>query len=464
MPKTQTNNRMKIRMNIVLGFIVVVGFGILIGKLYEIQVIKGEFYQGKALAQQLRPTTIPAQRGAIYDRNMKTLAASATVWTVTLSPAEMVQGDNDAQLEKIADFLAPLLSVEREKIIAHGQKKNSYYEIIKARIEKDTADQITQFCLENKISCINLVEDTRRYYPYGSLASTVLGFTGNDNCGAYGLEAYYEKTLAGTPGMVVASKTAKSGNMPDSYEKMYQPVDGNAVVLTIDEVIQHSLEKHLETAVIEHQVGNRAVAVAMDVQTGAILGMATKNDFDPNNPRILVDPATIAKIESMPEGEARQTALGQAQFDQWRNKAISDPYEPGSVFKIVTSCMALDLHVVQPTGQYFNCPGYHIVAGRRKACWKAGGHGNIDFTQAVKYSCNPAFMMVGALIGAEKFNDYFDRFGLKEPTGIDLPGEAEGFFYPNFVELDKQSEEYLASSSFGQTFKVTPIQIITAVS
>ena len=466
MIQVQSSRRMKIKMNIVLALLVLVGFGVLIGRLYQLQLVDGEMYQAKALKQQLRPTAISAQRGAIYDRNMKTLAASATVWTVTLSPAELKDAD---QLSKIADFLAPLLGVEREKIIERGQKTASYYEIIKQKVDDTTADAILRFCDENKINCVNLVEDSRRYYPYGSLASTVLGFTTSENKGAYGIESNYEKVLAGIPGMVVSAKNAKSGNMPYSYDREYEPVDGNSIVLTIDEVIQHSLERHLETAVIEHNVNNRAVGIAMDVNTGAILGMATKPDFDPNEPNILCDPKALAEIAVFDEqiaaasGEEaerlkseRLDALGKAQFAQWRNKAISDPYEPGSVFKIITASMALDTEVCRPTGEYYTCPGFHIVAGRRKACWKAAGHGTIDFTQAVKFSCNPAFMMIGAKVGPRNFYDYFERFG------IDLPGEADGIFY-DYDTLAKETGEELASSSFGQTFKVTPIQICTAV-
>ena len=472
MIQVQSSRRMKIKMNIVLALLVLVGFGVLIGRLYQLQLVDGEMYQAKALKQQLRPTAISAQRGTIYDRNMKTLAASATVWTVTLSPAELKDAD---QLSKIADFLAPLLGVEREKIIERGQKTASYYEIIKQKVDDTTADAILRFCDENKINCVNLVEDSRRYYPYGSLASTVLGFTTSENKGAYGIESNYEKILAGTPGMVVSAKNAKSGNMPYSYDREYDPVDGNSIVLTIDEVIQHSLERHLETAVIEHNVNNRAVGIAMDVNTGAILGMATKPDFDPNEPNILCDPKAIAEIAAFDEqiaaasGEEaerlkseRLDALGKAQFAQWRNKAISDPYEPGSVFKIITASMALDTEVCRPTGEYYTCPGFHIVAGRRKACWKAAGHGTIDFTQAVKFSCNPAFMMIGAKVGPRNFYDYFERFGLREPTRIDLPSEADGIFY-DYDTLAKETGEELASSSFGQTFKVTPIQICTAV-
>ena len=473
-------SKMKKRMNIVLVVLIFIGFGILIANLYSLQIVDEKNYRISAMRQQLRPTTISAQRGTIYDRNMKTLAASATVWTVTISPEDI---KSEEELNKIADFLSELLDVDREMIMKRGAKEKSYYEVIKQRVEKDVADTITAFSRDNNIKGIHLVENSKRYYPYGSLASTVLGFTTNDNAGAYGLEAHYEKVLAGTPGMVVAAKNAKSGDMPYAYERQYAPMDGNSIVLTIDEVIQHSLERHLETAVIEHNVRQRAAGIVMDVKTGAILAMSTKPDFDPNQPNVILDPTAAAYIENIADDpavasmlaqitdeqkreealeSARKDALGDAQYAQWRNKAISDPYEPGSVFKILTGSMALDLGVTQPEGQYYHCPGFHIVAGRRKACWKAAGHGSINFTEAMKFSCNPAFMMIGAAIGPMEFDNYFERYGLKEATGIDLPGEADGIFY-KYETLAKESGEELASSSFGQTFKVTPIQLCTAV-
>ena len=459
--KPQTSNRMRIKINIVLAILIVVGFGILIGRLYRLQIVDGEYYQTLALKQQLRPTEITAQRGSIYDRNRKTLAASATVWTVTISPAEM---KDEEELELIADFLSELLDVDREKIMERGKKTKSYYEIIKQKIEQSVADQITQFCLDHEIKSINLIEDSKRYYPYGSLASTVLGFTGSENKGAYGLESYYEKTLAGSSGMVLSVKNAKSGDMPYSYEQRYEAVDGNSLVLTIDEVVQHSLETHLAAAVVEHNVQNKAVGIVMDVNTGAILGMTTQPDFDPNNPTEIADAAAAAYVESLAgDEEAQAKARQEAQFSQWRNKAVSDAYEPGSVFKIITGATALETGATQETGVYYTCTGSYTVAGRAKSCWKRAGHGVIDFTHAVMYSCNPAFMMIGEKIGAAAFQDYFERFGLRDPTGIDLPGEAEGYFYSDLVAYDAQSPEYLASSSFGQTFTVTPIQMITAV-
>ncbi len=458
-----TSNKMRLRLNIVIFLMAVAAMAVLIGRLFYIQIYEGEKWQGRAISQQMRAMQISAERGVIYDTNMKTLAASATVWDVIVSPAQL---KGPEELELIADYLSELLEVDREKIIERGQRTYSYYEVIKSKVEKDIADEINAFILKHRLNSVNLVENTRRYYPYGSLASTVLGFTGSDNNGAYGLEAYYNKTLSGLPGVRTSAKNAKGADMDFLYEQRFEPQPGNSIVLTIDEAVQHIVEKHLEAAVVEHNVEARACAIVMDVNTGAILAMATKPDFDPNEPRVIADPHVaeqLAQLKLEVDENEYLKALGEAQFAQWRNKAISDPYEPGSVFKILTSAMALDLEVTKPTGNYFYCPGFHVVAGRRKACWKAAGHGSIDFTQAVKFSCNPAFMMLGERIGAENFYTYFDRFGLLSTTGIELPGEADSIFYSMDL-LGKKSGEELASSAFGQTFKVTPIQLITAVS
>ena len=458
-----TSNKMRIRLNVVMFCMVFLATGILVSRLFYIQIYQGEFWQGKAISQQMRATQISAERGTIYDTNMKTLAASATVWDVIVSPAQI---DKPEELEMIADYLSELLDVDRDKVIERGQRTKSYYEVIKSKVEKDVADEISKFILEKRIDSINLVENTRRYYPYGSLASTVLGFTGSDNNGAYGLESYYNKTLSGVPGMRTSAKNAKGADMNYLYEQLFEAQPGNSIVLTIDEAVQHFVEKHLENAVVEHNVQERACAIVMDVKTGAILAMATKPDFDPNEPLVIADPSTVAALEALRaqvDDEAYRAVLGEAQFDQWRNKAISDPYEPGSVFKILTAAMALDLDVADPQASYYTCPGYHIVAGRRKACWKGAGHGTINFTEAVKFSCNPAFMMIGERVGPKNFYTYFDRFGLLDVTGVGLPGEAGSIFY-DIGTLSKTSGEELASSAFGQTFKITPIQLVTAVS
>lgn len=457
------SNKMQRRIQVILFCMAVVGFSILLGRLYYLQIVEGDKYQKLALSQQMRSTTISAERGEILDTNGKVLARSAQVWNVILSPADV---KDDAQLNQVADFLSELLDVDRQKIIDKGKNKKMYYERVKSKVEKDVADQITQFCVDNKITCINLEEDTRRYYPYGHLASTVLGFTGSENKGAYGLEAYYDKYLSGTPGRVVAAKNAWGSDLPYRYQQLYDAQDGCSIVLTIDEVVQHFLEKHLETAVTEHNVQNRAAGIVMNVKTGEILAMATKPDFDPNEPLVIADPKTAAALEELKKtatDEEYAKALQEAQFVQWNNKAVQEPYEPGSVFKIITAAGALESGAVHG-GDVFNCPGYHIVAGRKVHCWKNGGHGTITFVQGIMGSCNPTFMMVGEKMGAETFYEYFENFGLTEPTGIDFPGEADSNYHSMERLRDEGSGAYLASSSFGQTFKVTPIQLITAVS
>jgi len=457
-----TTNKMKKRINVVLACMILIGFTGLIAKLYYIQVVEGEKYQKMAINQQMRSTSISATRGTIYDRNMKELAKSATVHTVVISPNDV---KDETERELIAKGLSEILGVDYDKVINLSRKTGSYYERVKSKVEQEVADQVTQFAVDNDITAIYLEEDTKRYYPYGSLASTVLGFTGSENQGAYGLESHYNKVLSGTDGMVVSAKNAWGTDMPFRYQQMYDAQDGNSLVLTIDETIQHYLEKHLETAVAEHEIHNRAVGIVMDVRTGEVLAMATKPDFDPNEPLVLGDAKVAEEVAALnTEGneEAYKKALSEAQFAQWRNKAISDPYEPGSVFKLITAAAALETHTVEPYNETFNCPGYYVVAGRRIGCWKHAGHGTINFAQAIKGSCNPTFIQVGQRLGADNFYKYLDLFGFTSPTGIDLPGEADAYLHPLSVLQDKNMAS-LSSASFGQTFKVTPIQLITAV-
>ncbi len=494
---------MKRRMMICMTVLCVLGTLGLLVRLFTLQVVDAKQYQRDAAKQQLREADISPKRGAIYDRNMKTLAQSATVWTVVLSPSDIgTLKDKDGNVVRsadelrniIADGLSEILEVDREKIIEKSHR-NTYYEIVKRRVERPIADKVMEFASENNITCISLEEDNKRYYPYGSLASTVLGFTGSENHGAYGLEAKYDSVLSGTPGRVVSAKNAWGTDMPFKYEKMYDATDGNSIVLTIDESIQHFVEKHLETAVKEHNVQARATAIVMDVKTGEILAMATENDFDPNAPYTIADPniaqklelakagdkeaaiELINKIENMNKreeltakvesGEDYYAALlEQMQYNQWRNKAISDPYEPGSVFKLITAAAALDEGVVNPKTFSYTCSGSIQIANKRISCWKHAGHGTQDFTHIMMNSCNPGFITVGQLIGVEKFIKYRQAFGLQDKTGIDLPGEAgnAGLYHEIGLMGTKLPNVYLASESFGQTFKVTPIQLITAIS
>ena len=438
---------------------------VLIVRLFYLQVVQADMWKEKASSQQMYSTSITATRGNIYDRNMKTLARSVTVWTVFISPAEM----KEEQRELVASGLSEILDVDYDMVYEKSLKTWRYNETIKRRVDNDTADEVTAFIQENDIRGIYLTEESMRYYPYGNLASTVLGFTGRDGSGAYGLEAYYNKALSGTDGVIASVRNAKGTAMPFSEQQIYDAEDGQSLVLTIDETVQHYLEKHLENAVQEHEVQNRAVGIVMNVKTGEILAMSTKPDFDPNEPSAIYDTATAeALAEQLEEAggdeeklDAYYEALGEAQLAQWRNKAISDPYEPGSVFKLITASAALETGTVTGSTPFY-CPGYIEVAGNRIACWKAGGHGNLDFVGAIKGSCNPAFIMTGQALGAELFMEYLDKFGLYDVTGVDLPGEATSIMHSRETMLNENMAS-LSSASFGQTFKVTALELMTAV-
>ena len=441
------------------------GFAALIIRLFYLQVVQADMWREKASSQQMYSTSISANRGNIFDRNMKTLAKSVTVWTVFISPAEMEEN----QRELVASGLSEILDVDYDMVYEKSLKTWRYNETIKKKVDNDTGDRVTAFIKENDIKGIYLSEDSMRYYPYGNLASTVLGFTGNDGSGAYGLEAYYNKTLSGTNGVIASVRNAKGTAMPFSEQQIFDAEDGQSLVLTIDETVQHYLEKHLENAVQEHEVQNRAVGIVMNVKTGEVLGMSTKPDFDPNKPGEIYDPNIKEELDEMKEEagsdeeklDAYYEALGEAQLSQWRNKAISDPYEPGSVFKLITASAALETGTV--TGStYFHCPGYIEVAGNRIACWKRGGHGDLDFVGAIKGSCNPAFIMTGQALGAELFMEYLDKFGLYGLTGVDLPGEATSIMHSRDTMMN-ENKASLSSASFGQTFKVTALQLMTAV-
>lgn len=432
---------------------VLVGFSVLIVKLLKIQIIDSEDYQRQAASQQLKAIEISAKRGTIYDSNQNVLAMSSTAWTVCVSPVEIA---NDTQRDLIVSGLSEILGVSKD-FVREKCTGNTYYKVIKSRVNKNIAEEITLFASNNGIKAINLQEDVSRKYPYENFAASVLGFVNSTGSGAYGLEAYYNDVLSGTSGKVVSAKNAWGSDMPLGYDELYSSEDGNSIVTTLDDGIQYFVEKNLELAVKEHDVQNRAACIVMDVNSAKILAMASKGDFDPNDYLVVTDTVNEA-INALPEdqqAEARQ----EAQFVQWSNKAISEPYEPGSVFKIITLSAALDSNCIT-LGDTFDCPGYIEVGDRKIACWKTYGHGHQTLADAIKNSCNPAFITIGLRMGKNIFNNYFEAFGLTEKTGIDLPGEATSIYhnFKSMMEID------LASSSFGQTFKVTPIQLITAVS
>ncbi len=447
--------KMKRRLNMVIATLLAIGFCIVVFNLGSIALSNNEFYQQKATNQQLRDMQINPKRGTIYDTNMKELAKSATVWNVVLSPNDIKEEDRAA----IAKGLAEILDMDEETIL-EKTKKNNYFEYVSKRVEKPVADEVRAFAQENKFSCIYLFEDSKRYYPLGSFASNVIGFTGDDNQGLYGLEAYYDDVLEGTPGRIVSAKNAWGTDMPYRYEKLYEPQDGNGLVLTIDEALQHFLEKNLETVITQHHVNNRACGIIMDVNTGAVLAMATKGDYDLNNPYEISDPTVKAAIDAIENETERKTALSNAREAQWKNKAITELYEPGSVFKMITGAAAVEENIVEDNWS-FTCRSMITIAGTTMKCWTyPRAHGAQNFQEALAHSCNPAFITLGQTLGVSTFYKYLQGFGFTERTGIDLPGEEQSFIYG-------QESQYgpveLASCSFGQSNKYTPLQMITAM-
>ena len=451
--KATVNKRTRKRMLVIFVIFILLGVVPVFINLFYVQIVKHDFYLGKATTQQMRNATITPARGTIYDRNMKKLAVSATVETVYINPSSV---ESDEQAELIADGLSDILGVDRETVLEKTKKKN-YYEIIKRKVEKEEADRVREFKVEHKLKAIELVEDTKRYYPYGNFASSVIGFVGTDNYGLQGVEAYYDEELQGLPGKITSAKNASGTAMPLEYEQYIDPENGKNLVLTIDEVVQHYVEKHLENAVIEHNVQQRGAAIVMNVKTGEILALANKPDYDLNDPFALTDEFELS-IESL-EGDEYNAAVSEYLNQIWRNKVVSDTYEPGSVFKTVTAAIGLEEKKVSLDSTFY-CPGYYMVGKTRVGCWKHAGHGSETFLKGLENSCNPVFMQVGLSIGTDLFYKYFDAFGLREKTGIDLPGEAEGI--PHTYE-NLSNPISLATSSFGQTFKVTPIQMLTAV-
>lgn len=459
--------RMLKRMLVIMLAIVILTTSVSGVRLAQIMLVQGEKYQTMASEQQLYDTTLSAPRGDIYDSNMKLLATSSTAWNVFLTPNALTKIKDETEKTTvkniIADGLSSILEVEREKILEYTEKTGSYYIVIKKRVDQKTADAVREFISDNKklslSKYIGIDETTKRYYPNGSLASVVLGFVGSDNQGLAGLESYYDTSLTGVSGRVVAAKNAKGADMPFTYQKVVDAKAGNSLVTTIDTYVQYVTEKYLDKAVKDNAAAERGAAIVMNVNTGEVLGMAIKGDFDPNDPFTLSeeDRAIVDKITDDDESKSKKVA--ELRNRQWRNKAVSDTYEPGSVFKIVTLAAALEENVTN-RNMTFTCPGYITVSGQRYSCSHKNGHGTQNLLEATANSCNPAFITLGTLLGAHKFSKYFDAFGLTSRTGIDLPGESTPVYH---LEKNMGPTE-LASSAFGQTFNTTPIQMITAIS
>ncbi|MCL2579591.1 MAG: penicillin-binding transpeptidase domain-containing protein [Oscillospiraceae bacterium] len=459
--KKATQSRTVVRMYVVLLLFLVCGFGVLFFQLFMLQIVRGEELQQRAMNQQTRANILGASRGIIFDRNMNPLAESTTVWNICISPAELDQDTLDHVAGRLAEILAP--HTDKERILAAAERRNTFYWVIARGVDRTLVDEVLAFITdpEAPVRGVFTEQTTRRNYRYGRLASSILGFTNSDGDGAYGLEAFYNRVLSGTPGRVVSTRDAKGAPMPLMYSQLYAAEDGNSIVLTIDETVQHFLERHLETAVIEHNIQQFATGIVMNVRTGEILAMATMPDFDPNDPFTLTNPHAIERLSHEREDSDAFIELRQnLRFDQWRNRAISDPYEPGSVFKLITAAVAVDNNLVSLNDQ-FVCNHVFRVSDTDFHCWQRRGHGNQNFMETMQNSCNPAYIMIGQRIGGGLLYDYIEKFGLREVTGIDLPGEAPGIGHTRAM-LSREGRVELASTSFGQSMTVTPIQMITS--
>ena len=469
-------NRMMLRRTLfLLSVCGIAAFIVLAAKLYDIQIVHHDEYEAAAIAQQVRETTVSAARGTLYDRNGRILAISAGVDTIYISPAEIERGHEDA--EAIAKGLSEILGVDYETILKRAQNTKSWYEVVARKVEPEVSEKVREFKAEGGYSGIKIEADTKRYYPNGSLASHVIGFVGLENKGLGGIEARYDSLLSGKNGYVMRSTTAAGTDMLySSYEDYVDAEDGQSLSLTIDSTIQYYIEKHLAQAVADYDIQNGAAAICMEVDTGAILSMASLGNFDLNDYQTISAQAE-AEIRAAAQSDEEYNELySLAQQLQWRNKAISDTYEPGSTFKIITLAMALEEGVVSENSSFY-CGGSMNVLGRGSPlkCWKYGGHGSQSLTQAVQHSCNVAFVNIGQLVGEEKFYEYAEGFGfidrtqdtsqqLTAKTGIDLGGESGSIWWSEDVFCNPENLSQLAAASFGQTFNITPIQLITAVS
>ena len=435
----------------------VVMFVLLFFRLFDLQITRHEELQGKAVNQQTRRTVVTANRGTIYDAGGNILAISSSAETVILSPLEIDNAVNDTEdpvswtKESLAAGLAEILGKDASAIRKRMDNVKSQYEVIQLRADEDTAAKVRSYVDENKIAGVHLVADTKRYYPYGSLAAQVIGFVGDENTGLYGLEAYYEKELEGQSGLVISSKDQAENDMLYTYEQYFAAKNGSDLTLTLDTTIQYYLEKGIESMVDKFSAANGASGIVMDAKTGGILAMASYPNYDLNDFLTVSDQTLQERIE---RGES---TVADMQLLQWRNKALNDTYEPGSTFKILTLSAALEEGVVDKTTTV-NCGGSVNISGYTIHCSNKNGHGLQTLVQSVGNSCNPAFINYGLRIGNEKFYEYMRSFGLMNTTGIDLGGEAVGVFAADssFTQLD------LACYAFGQNFTVTPLTLISA--
>ncbi len=485
----QPTAKMKRRSTLVLICMLALGAAV-IAQLFRESVIQNDYYQNMANERHFGSIPIPASRGSIYDCNGKILAQSATVYKIYIDPSlyqRQLQQIREREQDKVAasakkgsvytpidvdkvqaeliKFLSEKLEIPEAKV-QEAMLKDNQYSVLKTKVDKPVADAILKYVSKIQIdedrsvsfSAITSETDTRRYYPQNSLAASVIGFTNSDGDGLYGLEAMYDEYLSGTDGRVISAKDVNGDEMPYRYSKTYDAQDGNSLYLTIDTTLQTYLESALEEMVETFNVANRSCGIIMNAKTGAVLSMATYPGFDLNDPYTIADPVVAANLATLSETDYT-TAYVEARETQWKNKAITELYQPGSVFKVVTASAGFEENVLKLTDTFTCTGGVTVAAGTEPIhCHKRAGHGTQDFTHALINSCNPAFIEIGRRLGSNLFFQYFTAFGLTEKTGIDLPGEATSYYQG----LKGMGPVELASCSFGQTNIITPVEMITA--
>ena len=451
MSEVKLSSKRKMRNMLFVCFLVLI---CLIGRLGFIQFVQGAELSTMAYRQQTLDRNVNPKRGTIYDATGKNaIAVSSTVETVTVNPGNIAKEDK----EKVAKELSSLFELDYETVLKKVNKRSSIETIVK-KVDKEKTDKLRKWMEENNIMTgINIDEDTKRYYPYNNLASQIIGFCGSDNQGLDGIEAKYEEELKGTKGSIQRHADAKGGEIGEEGENYVSAVDGNDLVLTIDLTIQSIVEKYLEEVCIDNECTDGGSIVAMNPQNGDILAMANYPSYNLNEPYEPYTDELKVTWDSLSQDEKTKNLQA-----VWRNKAIADTYEPGSVFKLITASAALEEGITDTDNEgEFTCTGGIDIAGVRIKCWRYyRPHGSESLRQALMNSCNPVFIGLGQKIGVEKYYSYLEKFGLLKKTGIDLPGEAGSIF----LAKDKVGPVELATISFGQRFEITPIQLVTAVS
>ena len=449
-------------------------------RLYQLMVADFGYYSELALRNQTRTTYVNADRGTLYDCNMNVLAVSQSVENVYLDPHELKQ--SKADVGAISLFLGELLDKDPQWISQQAVNYRQRYRQVGAGVDRDTGSAIREYIRQNNISGIHLEPAAKRVYPMGTLSAQVIGFTNAGGDGVEGVEAAYNSFLSGGSGRVITTKGNNEMDMPFSYENYVASRGGNSVILTLDATVQSCLEKQMEAAIARYDVQNGAFGLVMNCKTGEILAMATLGSYDPNTYLELNDPEESLRIERLrmeylmqPEGSESYTQgkeryrqeLSAARLKQWRNRVISDGYEPGSTFKVLTMAAALDCGAID-LNTSFHCSGSERIPGRAQLlhCWRSAGHGAEKTPQALQNSCNIAFAHIALKLGGERFYEYIQKFGILEKTGIDLAGESKGVFFDKqlVTNTDKWGTASLTSGSFGQTFKITPLQLVRAIS